>query len=92
MSEPMRTPSYAASKDVLTAHLEGEAVLLHLGTKQYYRLNETGAAIWKGLEAALPLEDIVASLVADFAVDAATARAELERVLGELVERGLVTS
>jgi hypothetical protein len=83
---------YAVSKDVLTAHLEGEAVLLHLETKQYYRLNETGAAIWKGLESGLDPADIVGGLVQGFEIDAATAQAEVERVLGELRDRGLVTS
>jgi hypothetical protein len=91
MTDAPRTPPYAISKDVLAAHLEGEAVLLHLETKQYYRLNETAAVIWKGLEAGLTPADIVGGLVKDFEIDAATAHAELDRVLGELRARGLVT-
>ncbi len=82
----------AVSKDVLTAHLEGEAVLLHLKTKRYFRLNETGAAVWKGLEDGLGLDAIVVQLVKDFDVDSVTARAEVERVLGELRERDLLAS
>lgn len=78
------------SPDVLTAHLEGEAVLLHLGTKQYYRLNETGAAIWKGLERGLDEPAIVADLTREFDVDSDTAAAELRRTLDELRERGLL--
>jgi hypothetical protein len=35
--------------------------------------------------------DIVGHLVRDFTIDAATAEAEVDRVLGELRERGLVT-
>jgi PqqD family protein of HPr-rel-A system len=81
-----------ASPDVLAAHLEGEAVLLHLGTKQYYRLNETGAAIWEALERGLDEADIVAELTRDFDVDADTATTEVHRTLAELRERGLLTS
>ena len=34
--------------DVVVTELDGnEAVLLHLGTKMYYTLNETGIRIWK---------------------------------------------
>lgn len=34
--------------DVVVTELEdNEAVLLHLGTKMYYTLNETGIRIWK---------------------------------------------
>lgn len=80
------------SKDVLTAHLEGEAVLLHLDTKQYYRLNETGAAIWRCLEKGIAIADIADRLVTEFDVDLATAEAEVERTLGELRERRLVES
>ena len=77
--------------DVLAAHLEGEAVLLDLKTKHYFRLNRTAARIWKGLEQSLEPPQIVDVLVDEFAVDAATARAEVERALEDLRTRGLVT-
>ena len=78
-------------EDVLVAHLEGEAVLLDLHSKRYYRLNATGARIWKGLEQSLAPDEIVAGLAAEFDVDANTARSEVDRVIGDLGERGLVT-
>jgi len=77
-------------EDVLAAHLEGEAVLLDLQTKRYYRLNATATRIWKGLEQALEPPQIVDALVDEFAVDAATAQAEMERVIADLRARGLV--
>ena len=77
--------------DVLAAHLEGEAVLLDLETKRYFRLNATAARIWKGLEQSLEPSQIVDALVDEFAVDAATARAEVERALEGLRTQGLVT-
>jgi len=93
MTESNPTPTGPGiSKDVVAAHLEGEAVLLHLGTKQYYRLNETGAAIWKSLEQGDDLATTVKRLVEEFEVDAATADAEVHRVLTELQERHLLES
>ena len=80
------------ASDVLTAHLDGEAVLLHIGTKQYYRLNETGAAIWKSIEHGNDIPATVSRLVAEFEVDPATAEAEVRRVLAELRDRGLLES
>jgi len=77
--------------DVLSAHLEGEAVLLDLKTKSYYRLNATAARIWKGLEQSLEPPQIVDALVDEFAVERATARAEMERAIEDLHARGLVT-
>ena len=82
---------YLIPDEVLTAQLEGEAVLLDLQTKRYYRLNATAARIWKGLEQALEPPQIVDALVDEFAVDAATAQAELDRALEDLRARGLVT-
>jgi hypothetical protein len=82
--------TYLIPDDVLTAHLEGEAVLLDLKTKSYYRLNATAARIWKGLEQALEPPQIVDALVDEFAVDASTARAETGRVIENLRGRGLV--
>jgi len=76
---------------VLAAHLEGEAVLLDLETKRYYRLNATAARIWKGLEQSLAPEQIADALVAEFSVEPATAHTEVNRAIGDLRARGLVT-
>ncbi len=85
------TPGSACpGSSVLAAHLDGESVLLELKGKRYFRLNETGQAIWRALEAGLPAEAVVAELVRDFAVDGETARAEVERFLAELANRGLL--
>ena len=87
----LEQPTTKIRDDVLAAHLEGEAVLLDLQTKRYYRLNATAARIWKGLEQALEPPQIVDALVDEFAVDAATAQADLDRALEDLRARGLVT-
>lgn len=81
---------YAVPDEVLTAHLEGEAVLLHMDTKNYFRLNATAALLWKGLERGLEREQLLDSLLAEFEVDRPTAAAELDRLLAELAARGLV--
>ncbi len=87
---PLSDETPRVSPDVLAAHLEGEAVLLHLGTKRYYRLNETGAVIWKGLERGLDAPAIVSELTKEFEVDPRIAEAELRSTLEELRQRGLL--
>lgn len=86
------TSRYAVPDEVLTAHLEGEAVLLHMDTKNYFRLNATAALLWKGLERGLEREQLLDGLLAEFEVDRPTAAAELDRLLGELAARGLVVA
>jgi hypothetical protein len=84
--------TYVIPSQVLVAHLEGEAVLLHMDTKRYYRLNDTAARIWKGLERREGLPAIVASLCTQFAVDSLTAEGEVDAMIRDLLERGLLLS
>ncbi len=76
--------------DVLTAHLDGEAVLLDLDTRNYYRLNATAAHIWKALEAGVSPAQLVESVTAEFAVDRAVAESAIASLLTELESRRLV--
>lgn len=85
-----RSPWRKVSADVLTAHLEDEAVLLHLKSKRYFRLNETGAAVWKCLERGLDRAAIVASLTEEFDVDSDTALAEVDRIIADFDSKELL--
>lgn len=76
--------------DVLAAHLEGEAVLLNMDTKDYFRLNATAAVVWKGLERGMDHGALVRELCDSFEVEADTAAAELDRLLDELSRRRLI--
>lgn len=86
----MSAMNYSIPDTVLAAHLEGEAVLLDMDSKHYFRLNETGAFIWKALERHAPASEIVDDLCKAFEVDRDQAAAELDRLLLQLIESGLV--
>ena len=78
------------STDVLVAHLEGEAVLLDLTTKRYFRLNATSAAIWRALEAGKGRDEVVRTLVGDFEVDEPVVAKAVDDMLAELATQGLL--
>ena len=78
------------AKNVYAAQLAGEAVILHLDTKRYYRLNATGAEVWKGIESGESREALVGRLVREFTVDRETAAAEVDRLVARLREARLV--
>jgi hypothetical protein len=84
--------TYRVREDVIAAHLEGEAVLLDLTTRSYFRLNDTAAAIWRGMEQGSDRSVILQELCSAYAVERDEAAAELERVLGELQARGLIVA
>lgn len=80
---------YKVPEDILAAHLEGEAVLLNMETKNYYRLNETAAVVFKGLERGLGRDALVDDLCAKFDVERADAAEAVDALLADLTARGL---
>jgi hypothetical protein len=65
-------------------------VILHLDTKRYYRLNATGAEVWKGIEAGEDREALTRRLVREFTVEQEQAATEVDRLLERLREARLV--
>jgi hypothetical protein len=84
--------SYVLSADTLVAHLERETVLLHARSREYYRLNETGQAICRMLEAGCAESDIAAALAPEYDVPLGTAQQEVADLLGELVREHLAVA
>ena len=84
------TLRYARHPNVRLTALEGEGVALHLDTRRYFTLNETGLTILEALGEPRTLEELVSVLVEKFAVApgvaSSTAQAFLDHcVAGELV-------
>ncbi len=71
---------------------EGEGVLLHLETRSYYTLNDTGVFIWEQLEAGRQtVEELVEALVASYEVTQEEAERQVRAFLEALQQEGLVT-
>lgn len=70
--------------------LRDELVLMHLDTGAYYSLNETGVLIWQGLTEGRDPLDIVADLTDMYDVDEAVARQDVENLINELADQGLI--
>ena len=77
--------------DVACASVEDGTVLLHMGTKRYFSLNDTGAEIWRMLEQQVPVTEIPARLTAAYDVPLAEAHLAVVELLAALAEQGLVT-
>lgn len=85
----MTTP-LQAHDDVVARAVGDEMVLLDLQTGIYYTLNSVGATVWRGIEDALTATEILDRVVAEYDVDVATARADIDYILGELVQQSLL--
>jgi hypothetical protein len=50
------------SSQVINETIDGEPIMINLATGGYYTLDRVGGDVWSLLEAALPVDDIVAEL------------------------------
>jgi hypothetical protein len=78
------------SPQVVNETIQGEAIVIHLGTGTYYSLQGTGAAIWDAVERGQNLAEIVDGLVARY--DGARDQIEgaVSSLLDELVAEDLL--
>jgi hypothetical protein len=75
---------------VLHEQMGEETVLLHMGNEHYYGLDEVGSRFWQLLREHRTLDPIVAALLEEYEVDEATLRADLERLVDDLADTGLI--
>lgn len=82
---------YHPSPNVVFTELdEAESVLLHLKTRQYFSLNETGTLIWKNLQEGKSVGEIAAAVEQAYEVDGPLALHQVEAFLESLSEDRLV--
>ena len=81
---------YTISADAAFAAVEDGAVVLHMGTKRYYSLNETGTFVWRRLEDGVARSEIVAQVVTEYEVGIAEAEMAVARLLDEMVQESLI--
>lgn len=75
---------------VFTQLDDTEAVLLHLDTKRYYTLNETGTRIWELLQQSRSAQEIALALQDNYALTDQEALPLLLAFVDELLQEGLV--
>ena len=80
----------AKAASILHSEIDGELVLLDPHTNAYYGLNAVGSFIWSHLAAGETLDEVREGLVNAFDIDAATAWADLLRLVTELTAEGLL--
>ncbi len=89
MSEQMAL-TFQVSPDVLEQELDGETVLLDLGSDNYFGLDEVGTRVWQLLRDGKDSEAIVDRMADEFDVEIGQLRTDLEALLAELSGAGLI--
>ena len=83
-------PRLVRASGVLSRRVAAGVLVLAPGAADAALLAGTGAAVWELLEGKVPLADVVQILAGAYDAEAAMVAADLEPVIAELTERGLV--
>ena len=76
--------------DVLFRMVSDEAILVNLNTEVYLGLNPVGARMWSALTDAPSIDAAYQTLLAEYEVEPAHLRADLEELLGQLLGQKLI--
>ena len=77
-------------EDVVSRDLAGEAVILNLATGTYFGLDSVGTNIWHLIAECGSTDRIIEKVLAEYEVEEAGIRRDLEALIRQLVEKGLV--
>ena len=86
-----RSCCYTTSDSVLVREVDDGAVLLDLTKDCYFGLNPVGLRIWHLIESNTSLEEIIDTLLAEYAVGQSQLKDDVEALVSDLEKRGLVT-
>ena len=75
---------------LMTANMNGSAVMMDIATGKYYNLGETGGRIWDLLEQPATLADLIRTLTSEYEVSAEQCKADVLSFLQQLADRGLL--
>ena len=76
--------------DVVFRDLDGEAVILDLGSGTYFGLNQVGTRVWQLISEGRDESHIVDSIASEYDADRATIAADVSRLLNDLRARRLI--
>jgi hypothetical protein len=85
-------PSIEPAPQVLSQEVEGETVLLDPEEERCFVLDDVGTRLWQLLTEYCDLDIVMAQMLAEFEVEEATLRDDIDELLGRLRAAGLVVS
>lgn len=83
---------YAArAEHTATQEIDGEAVVINFDTYHYYGFNRSASALWSLLrDGGRERDQLAEALRSAFGISAATAGADVDRLIAALLEEGLI--
>src|SRR5439155_15380976 len=94
----LQQPDKAVSHDSIvtvtevqvSCEVNGETVILHFDSGNYFGLNEVGTLVWKMIGKPRSVSDLRAAILREYEVEPEQCERDLLGLLGELRQRGLI--
>jgi len=83
---------FCRKPEVISANLGAELAVLDLPGGSYLGFNATASHVWRLLQDPLTLEQICIAMVAEFEVEPAVCRMEVQSLVNRLLSAGLITA
>jgi hypothetical protein len=78
------------SEGNISSDMDGEKVMLSISQGKYYNLGKTGGIIWDSIREITLVSELIQSLMAEYAVEAAECEQEVLPFLELLLREGLI--
>jgi len=75
----------------MARELDGDVVILDITSGRYFSINDVGALVWERLADDTDRDTLVEAVTETFDVDSATATADIDALLDQLTEAGLIS-
>ncbi|MEL6494583.1 MAG: PqqD family protein [Cyanobacteria bacterium J06623_7] len=81
---------YQTSSKYLYSEIDAEAVVLDINSGTYFGLNEVSNRIWQLLQTPTDFPKLIAQILAEYDVSPEEAKADVESLLHDMLNAGLV--
>jgi len=79
-----------AVEGTLSTTLDGESLILHVDSGQYFGFNDVGTEIWQSLEEPQSIAELTEQIVSEYNVSKDRCHDDIIEIVFELIEKDLV--
>jgi Coenzyme PQQ synthesis protein D (PqqD) len=76
------------SSDLVATEMDGDIVMMHISSGQYFGISGVGSRIWALLEHPITLDELISTIVNEYVVDEQTCRNDIQKFMQSLLEQG----
>ena len=87
-----KTDAVSQVEGLISSNMDGEMVILSVGSGKYYNFGEIGGEIWNLIKEPIRIQDLITSLVANFDVEESVCETQVISFLSQLLAENVIQS